>query len=219
MIRARTRFGVSVAAVAFLAAAGRAEAGLIVDPTNDFLPTYTAGPKNGDMDVTGVGVTFDGSRFVLTATLNGPLGTTPGTLYVFGVDRGQGTARFGALAPGVLFDSVVILKADGTGTVNRIVGGGSSALSAGDVTVSGDTITATVLDSLLPSLGRAPADYTFNLWPRLGAGNNNQISDFAPDNANIGVTATPEPSTLVLAGVAVPLALAYGWRKRGRSRA
>lgn len=191
--------------------AGRVEANFIVDPINDFIPTYTAGPKNGDLDVTSVGVTFNGTRFDLTATFNGALGTTPGALYVLGVDRGAGTARFGDIAPGVLFDAVVVLRPDATGTVNRIVGGGTSALSPGDVTVIGNTLTASVPASFLPSLGKAEADYTFNLWPRLGASNNNQISDFAPDNSNIGATVVPEPSSVVLASLGGLILLAR-WR-------
>ncbi len=194
---------------------GRAEGVFITDAVNDFLPSYTAGPRNGDLDVTSVDVTFNGSRFVLTATLNGALGTTPGALYVLGVDRGAGTARFGAIAPGVLFDAVVVLRADATGTVNRIVGGGTSNLAPGDVTVSGNTLTASVPASFLPSLGRAEADYTFNLWPRLGASNNNQIADFAPDNSNIGATAVPEPSSVVLSSLGGLILLAR-WRWKAR---
>lgn len=218
MTRQMTRWIVLGSALVGIAAAteGRARAGLIFDPANDFLPTYTAGPKNGDLDVTAVGVTFNGSSFVLTATLNGPLGTTPGALFVWGIDRGAGTARFGPLAPGVLFDSVVTLRADATGTVNRIVGGGTSSLAPGDVTVIGNTLTAIVPASFLPSLGKAEADYTFNLWPRLGAGNNNQISDFAPDNSNIGATAVPEPSTVVLASLGGLILLARWRRKASR---
>ena len=215
MTRQKTRWFVLASVVLGVVAGteGRARAGLIFDPVNDFLPTYTAGPKNGDLDVTAVGVTFNGSSFVLTATLNGPLGTTPGALFVWGVDRGAGTARFGAIAPGVRFDAVVVLQANATGSVTRIVGGGTSALSPGDVTVSGNTLTASVPASFLPSLGKAEADYTFNLWPRLGAGNNNQISDFAPDNSNIGATAVPEPSSVALASLGGLILLAR-WRWR-----
>ena len=180
---------------------GRAGAGIVSDPADDFLPSYV-GAHGGDLDVTSIDVTFDGNKFVLSATMSGAIGTTPGALYVWGVDRGAGTARFGSLASGVLFDSVIVLQPNGTGSVNRIVGGGSTALSPGDITISGNTITASVLASFLPSQGFAPADYTFNLWPRLGSGNNNQISDFAPDNSNIAAQSVPEPSTFVMIGIA-----------------
>ena len=198
-------------ATILILAAGRgaARADFVTDPAGDFLAGYT-GPKAGDLDVLTAGVTFDGTRFVLTATMNGAIGTTAGALYVWGVDRGAGTARFPTLAPGVTFDSVISLQAvrdasgalTGAGTVNLIVGGGSSTLTASDVLISGSTITATVLASALPTQGFTPANYTFNLWPRLGTGNNNQISDFAPDNSNLRASSVPEPSSLVLCGLA-----------------
>ena len=86
----------------------------IIDPPNDFVPTF-AGPKNGDLDVIAAEVQFDGSNFFLHATLNGPVGTTPGGIYVWGFNRGGGTQGFPVIAPGVLFDRVVILRPDGTG--------------------------------------------------------------------------------------------------------
>lgn len=196
-------------------AAAPAGADLIADPTGDFLPTFTAGPQSGDLDVTGVEVTTDGVDFVLTATLAGDISATSGVLYVWGVDRGAGTARFPTLAPGVLFDSVVLLRADGTGVVNRIVGGGSTNLDPSAITISGNTITAVVSASLLPTRGLSRFDYTFNLWPRLGAGNNNQISDFAPDNSNIGARFVPEPSSWLMLGTGLTLAL-VGLRRRVR---
>ena len=89
MTRQVTRWFVLVMGVV-AGTAGRAEANLILDPVNDFIPSYTAGPRNGDLDVTSVGVTFNGSRFVLTATLNGTLGTT----------RGRSTSGASTGAPG-----------------------------------------------------------------------------------------------------------------------
>lgn len=217
------RFAKVLVLMALIAGGGDAARGaFIVDPAGDFLATYT-GPRNGDLDVLAAGVTFDGTRFTLTGTLNGAIGTTAGALYVWGVDRGAGTARFGALAPGVTFDSVVSLTATrdaagnlvGSGTVNRLFEGGSTALGAGDVVISGNTITASVLASLLPGQGLAAANYTFNLWPRFGTGNA-AISDFAPDNANFAAGSVPEPSSLILCSLAAIGGL--GWRA-ARSRA
>jgi hypothetical protein len=79
------------------------------DPAGDFLPTYT-GPQNGDLDVLSTGAIYDGTNFRFFATLNGNVGTTSGAFYVWGVDRGAGVAGFGALAPGVLFDTTVIAR-------------------------------------------------------------------------------------------------------------
>ena len=52
-------------------------------------------------------------------------------------------------------------------------------LSAGATTISGDLLTVSFPASLAPSLGLTPSNYTWNVWPRTGAGNDNQISDFA----------------------------------------
>ena len=190
-----------------LGTSGRATAGLVDDPVGDFRPTFT-GPHNGDLDVVTVDVTLEDNRFFLSATLDGPVGTTPGALYVWGVNRGANTALFGSFAPGVLFDTVVLVRGNGTGSV------GGTDISGG-ITINGDTITARVDASLLPSRGFATAEYTFNLWPRLGTGNNNQISDFAPDDSNIGATLVPEPSTL--AAAAIGLAAMVGVRRRRRA--
>ena len=157
---------------------------LVADAAGDFVPGY-AGPRAGDLDVRSFETVYDGTSFVLTATMNAPLGATPGALYVFGFNRGTGTARFGALATGVLFDIAVVARPDGTGAV------GTAALPAGSVVVSGSTLRVTVPGSLLPPQGFSPAQYTVNLWPRVGTGSNDQISDFAPDNSNAPVRTTP----------------------------
>ena len=157
---------------------------LVTDAPGDFVAGY-AGPRAGDVDVRSFETVYDGTNFVLTATMNAALGATPGALYVFGFNRGTGTARFGALATGVLFDVAVVARPDGTGAV------GTAALPAGSVVVSGSTLRVTVPGSLLPPQGFSPPQYTVNLWPRVGTGNNDQISDFAPDNSNAPVRTTP----------------------------
>ena len=199
---------------------GIAAAVPITDPVGDFLPTYVASgrPTGADLDVVAAEVIYHpGShQFEFIGTLAGAIGTTPAAggesvLYVWGVDRGAGTERFLAGTPsigdGVAFDSVVILRPDGTGTVNRIVGGGATILPAGTALISGNTISAFLDETLLPSQGKDFSDYTWNLWPRFGGGNNAQISDFSPneasgtiDAANARVT-VPEPSSLALLGI------------------
>ncbi|MEP6505428.1 MAG: PEP-CTERM sorting domain-containing protein [Betaproteobacteria bacterium] len=197
-----------------------ATAQAVADPANDFLPGYT-GSHAGDLDVLSSTVTYNtGSHlFDFTATLAAPVGTTATAFYVWGIDRGQGTERFNTganpIGAGVKFDSVVIFRLDGSATVNRIVGGGATVLP-GDVTWSGDTISGSIPAALLPSLGLAPEDYTWNLWPRDGAvAGNAAISDFAPDASNGEVTSVPEPqSWLLLGGGLALLAAAARQRKQ-----
>ena len=184
----------------------------VSDPTGDFLPGY-AGSHDGDLDVTSATVTYDAGThlFDFTATLAAPVDTTPGAFYVWGIDRGKGTEKFNTgpapIGAGVKFDSVVIFRQDGTATI------GSTTLH--DVTWSGDTITGSVPDSLLPSTGFAFSDYTWNLWPRDGSvtTGNAAISDFAPDASNAGVTAVPEPAAWTMLAAAGLLMLGAARRR------
>jgi hypothetical protein len=208
--------------LATLALAGSAHAIGIVDAKGDWVPGYS-GPTGGDLDVVGAYVTYNvkSDAFVFVATLDDDIGTTAGAFYVWGVNRGAGTARFaGNGIAGVLFDTVVVLNQDGSGAVNRLAGAGAGAtpLAAGTAQSFGSTIVVTVAGSLLASNGFAKTDYTWNLWPRAGAPLSGfaAISDFAPDNSNMLVTtvgAVPEPtSALLLAGGLALLAL--GARRR-----
>jgi len=195
----RSAAALATTLVAALAAAAPASAQLVADASGDFLSTYV-GPRNGDVDVLGANVFYDGSTFRFVSRSNGAIGTTAGALFVWGIDRGQGIARFGPLAPGVTFDAVVVIDPLGSTTVRDLVSGVATTLPVGAVSFMGGDLTAVVSAGLLPSLGVfAPSRYTANLWPRVGNGNNNQISDFAPDNTNLAVLATPEPGTFLLA--------------------
>lgn len=183
----------------------------IIDRVGDFIPTY-AGPLNGDLDVVTAEVTLTGTTLVFSSRSAAPIGTTPDGFFVWGIDRGAGTARFGIIttsqgtydASGVLFDSVVVIRPGGASAVNDLISGVSTQLLPGDITISGNDLLARVSLSLLPSRGLQPGEYTVNLWPRFGGNGvtgNPQISDFAPDNSNTRVTTVPEPTAVVLLSI------------------
>ncbi|HKR93522.1 autotransporter outer membrane beta-barrel domain-containing protein [Novosphingobium sp.] len=159
---------------------------VVHDPVGDFLPSFT-GPRNADLDVVTTQVVYDGVSFRLDATNNGPVGTTASGVYVLGFNRGAGTAGLANVASNVLFDSVVLVNANGTGLVVDTLRGGATPLPAGSIKISGNQITAVVPASLLPSQGLKPGQYTVNLWPRSTLGGDETISDFAPNNSNFRV--------------------------------
>lgn len=207
-----TRTALALAATAVAMAAPSARADPIVDPTGDFLATFGGSVASADLDVLTASVTYNPATndFFLTSTMAGAIGSTATGLYVWGVNRGAGTAGFAANGiTGVLFDQVILLRANGTGTVNNV--------PVTSVTVSGNTISAVVSGSLLPSTGFAASAYTWNLWPRDTAfAGFAAISDFAPDNSNLTTAvAVPEPETyaLMLGGLGL-----MGWMGRRRQR-
>ncbi len=182
----------------------------ITDRPGDFLATFAGSTTAFDLDVIAATVTYNSATdiFTFASTQSGAVGLTATGLYVWGVNRGAGTAGFAVNGlPGVLFDRVVLLRPDGTGSVS------GTNLPAGSVLISGNTITASVSGSLLPSTGYAKGAYTFNLWPRDGglAAGFTQISDFAPDNANFTATVVPEPASVVLMSLGLAGLL---WRRR-----
>lgn len=187
----------------------------ITDPKGDFLATFGgSATASADLDVLAATVLYNASTdtFTLKATLDGNVGSTATGLYVWGVNRGAGTAGFAASLgiDGVRFDRVILLNPNGTGTV-----AGAGALPAGSVIVSGKTITATVSGAMLPGTGFSnKLDYTWNLWPRntVFAGTA-AISDFAPNNANFTATPVPEPASAALLLGGLGLVAAYRRRQ------
>jgi hypothetical protein len=207
------------AAVLLLTATARADQ-VVIDPVGDFLPTLTpAAPRAADLDVVSAQVSLLGTNFLFSATLNGPINTTPEAFYVWGVDRGAGstTANFSSLGlPNIVFDAVVIIQNEGTGVVNDLTGMvGPAPLPQGSITISGNTIEALVPVSFLASRGFSLDQYGWNLWPRWGGipFSDAQISDFAPDDRNAHVTVVPEPATLLLLGTGLAISIA----RRNRS--
>jgi len=196
------------AATAVLAlAAGQAHATAVVDATGDFLPTYAGTPSlDADLDVTFFRVDYDAvaQAFNFSATMAGDINPARAGLYVIGANTGTGTIRpfAGIGAPNVIFNQAIVIQKTGAAAVS---GNNMTA------TISGNSFSLVVPLAFLPSTGFSPTDYGFNLWPRNGLGNNNQISDFAPDNANIA--AVPEPATWALMILGFGLA-GVGLRRR-----
>jgi hypothetical protein len=186
---------ISVLTGLLVATAHPAQAGPITDPALDFLPTFL-GPKNLDLDVLSAEVLLDTHNFTLHAVLNGPVGTTVGGFYVWGFDRGSHTQGFPVIAPGVLFDTVVVLRANGT-----------TNAAGGIVTISGNEITGVIPRGDLPSVGLLSQEqFMWNLWPRSVAiaGNpDGNVADFAPNNSDAAITFVPEPPSLALFGFGV----------------
>jgi hypothetical protein len=141
-------------------------AALIIDPAGDFLPTYI-GPHNGDLDVLEAEVFLNGSSFLFTSTSNAAIGTTPAGVFVWGISRGAGFVTFPDIAPGVTFDSVVIIVPGGGSFAQALDTGVTTPIPAADVSISGAFLSARVPRSALPSLGAVPDAYTVNLWVRV----------------------------------------------------
>jgi hypothetical protein len=100
-------------------------------------------------------------------------------------------------------------------------GNTTSLLSPSNIQIAGNSISADISGTLLPSTGMAAGKYTYNLWPRdttaLGGGVS-PISDFAPDGANITIAAVPEPGTYALFGAGMGV-IALLRRRRGDASA
>ncbi|HVF92999.1 MAG TPA: PEPxxWA-CTERM sorting domain-containing protein [Sphingomonas sp.] len=182
----------------------------VSDAVGDFVPGFI-GPNSPDLDVTSFSVGYNSatSTFILGASFAGAIDPSVPGFYVIGVNTGTGTlAPFASLGqPNVIFNQAIVVRKDGTGNI------GATALAPGTITISGNTLSALIPLSLLPSTGFVAERYGFNLWPRVATGNNNQISDFAPDNATLAVVPEPASWLLMLSGFAV-VAGALRYRRR-----
>jgi hypothetical protein len=177
-----------------------AAADTIPDPVGDFLSTYT-GPHDPGLDVVAHSVMLQGDRLIIYGRMAGPIAPTAaiGGLNVIGFDRGQGTPRFLSgtpqIGPNVVWDSIVRINPNGTGLFNNLVAGVVTPLDPADIIIDGNEFTASVpLSVMSPASTRPPCEWTYNLWPRNGLipGQNQHVSDLAPDDGNSPVQTIPE---------------------------
>lgn len=172
-----------------------------IDASDDLLPSYI-GPKDADLDVVQADVIIDPDAQTITfsATMKGDIAVGSPKIYVFGIDRGAGAAGgklvfqgpVGGQPPigqGVLWDSAIVLTADGKAIFFDVLNPGLAPLPDVKVTISGDQISATAPLSLFPSRGFKFKQYSYNVWPRFELSLiNTGVSDFAPDNGNAPVS-------------------------------
>jgi hypothetical protein len=223
-----------------LLASTTAHAESIIDPAGDFRvfdpgnPNSFAGPNNPGLDVLSANVILNLNlqTLTITSTMAGPISglVDPNTganlgSFSWGINHGYGNLNFADIGlPNVLFDAVLTLNPNGTGTYR------GSAAPAGSVVASGNTLTATLPVSFLGPPPQPPNaigpllpvfDWTYNLWPRssirtdgtpLGFGNA-QIADFAPDTQDFAATVVPEPPSAVLLAIG-PLGAGVGGLRR-----
>jgi PEP-CTERM motif len=218
-VRRALTTGISTLALAALCSVS-GSAAAVTDPANDILPTFSGSHTDGDLDVLSANVTLQGSNLAFTGTLREDAEFENGEQYVFGINRGQGSAKFANIAnPGVLFDTTVVIKPGGGSVVNDLISNSTTAIS--HVTVSENTFTGIVPLSDLPSEGFTATSYTYNLWSETTPGNagNTNIADFAPNNTvapltSGAVAATPEPGTIGMLSVGAIGAIAMVRRRK-----
>lgn len=174
-----------------------ANAHAVTDLSGDFLAGYT-GSRDAAFDVLSADVSFNAAtnEFVFRTTAAGAIAGVNGAAYVFGLDTGGPTvAPFTSVGlPGAVFNRTVTLRANGTAAI------GATPIAE---QIVGNQIFTTISASLLPSNGLAFKDYTWTVWSiDTNVAGLGRLADFAPD-ANIGVSAVPEPATygMLLAGL------------------
>lgn len=196
----------------------------ISDPAGDFLPSFTGAPL-GEVDVVGAAVVRRATGWDFSVTANGPVGVTPGVLYVWGINRGAGTPRLSFGSPsiggGVNFDAVFVMFNNGDARVAAFPAAGPPAITnlPGALSLSGNSISGFAPLALLPSRGFAPEDYTFSLWTRLRAnplvdGTNVEIADLLGAGGFSASVPEPQSWALLLAGFAGVGMMARRQRRR-----
>jgi hypothetical protein len=197
-------------AVSAMAPAG---ATTIADPAGDFLPTYT-GATAADLDWLSASAVRRSAGLELSATVAGDIGGSANAVYVWGINRGAGTARFAGGSPGIgadlKFDSVVALFPSGEVRVVLFGAGPPSITILPTLAeIEGASIGTFVPWALLPENGFATQSFRYHLWtrnrlvPGIDSGNF-EVADFIAYVGGFKAN-VPEPSTwaLMIAGFGV----------------
>jgi hypothetical protein len=183
---------IGAALLPLLIAIAPAHASTVVDATGVWAQNYD-GPKNDDLDVTKFSANYDpGTQlFKFTAFFAGNIDTSPDGFYVIGANTGTGASHpFGGIgAPNVSFDKVILIQKNGTATI-----GGGPAIDPSMIKIKDNELDISVPLSALGTGTVDPLQYAFNLWPRANGTLTQPISDFAPDNGLLAVSAVPEPA-------------------------
>ncbi|MDQ6943490.1 MAG: hypothetical protein M3169_13375 [Candidatus Eremiobacteraeota bacterium] len=170
------------------------------ESAGQFYRDYT-GPQRPAINAIGADGSFSTSAQTITliAKMAGPIFTGGPNYYVWGFDRGTASTKAAPFPdePAVKFDAVLVVTADpanGTtlkGVINLLNGSAAQPVSPG--LLAADTIQVTFPASMLPTTGAAPAQYTWNLWPRSGLGGTAaaQIASFIPDNLMANLLPAP----------------------------
>ena len=201
---------------------GPARASLIFDPAGDILPTYTGDgapghgrdgprgpPRGGPDDLLRPHGRPDRADARRSAGY-----TSSGWTAARARPASSARRRPPVIGPNVLWDLIVRINPDGTGLCQQPLAGVVTPLDPADIRISGNEFTASVpLSMLLPAATRPPSEWTYNLWPRNGIGQNVQVSDLAPDDGNSPVQTVPEPTSLTLCGIGALGLLGYAWRR------
>jgi hypothetical protein len=199
----------------FLAASSIAQAGKLTDPAGDFISQYQ-GPKNPDLDVLSIQFLFNGSEFLLISEHAGAPGTTPGSVHLWGINRGAAVASFAPEFPDIEFDFVIGFGEQFGPIFNNLMSGQQGPLPGSAFDITGNTMTFRIPLSLMPSQGLDPEQYAANFWPRSGITQIDslaEVADFAPDSSLLGVTTVPEPGTFALGGLALIGIGLLRWRR------
>lgn len=161
--------------IAALAMAGAANAAPAVactpDELGDFEPTFT-GPHLPGLDVTCIGVRFDGTNFLLRAETAAPITSVGDSYLVWGINRGAGIPRLqfvGApppMKPDLDFDAVFLPYPAQPTRLQLISPGGvlTPTFPTVEFSFTGNVLEAVLPLALLPSTGFSPWQYEFTVW-------------------------------------------------------